>query len=350
MANDAKDAVTLRDVARAAGVHPGTASRALNDSTRSLVRPETVERVVAAAGTLGYRPNYLARSFKTHQTRSVGVVIPDIANPLFPPMVLGVEDRLTAEGYVTVLANTQNDARRRERIFAEMLERHVDGLIVATAQREDPALVTLAHSGVAVVLVNRIVEDRSFSSASVDDAAGVRAVVNHLVGLGHERIAHVAGPQSMSTGYARRQGFLASMRSAGRPVDPDLVVAADSFTIEEGERRAASILGRAALAPTAIVAGNDMLALGCYSALEQAGLRCPEDVSVVGFNDMPFIDRLNPPLTTVRIPHYELGAQAAQLLVDQLHQPDVPLKVLLLVPSLVVRGSTAPARAPVQVG
>lgn len=349
MVHDAKDVVTLREVAKAAGVHPGTASRALNEATKSLVRPETVERVVAAATSLGYRPNYLARSFKTRQTRSVGVVIPDINNPLFPPMVLGIEDRLTAEGYVTVLANTQNEASRRERIFAEMLERHVDGLIVATAKREDPELVALSQSGVAVVLVNRVVDDRSFSSASVDDAAGVRAVVDHLVRLGHERIGHLAGPQSMSTGYARYHGFLASMQAIGRPVDPDLVVAADSFTIDEGERCAAMLLERGT-APTAIVAANDMLALGAYSVLEHAGLRCPEDISVVGFNDMPFIDRLNPPLTTVRIPHHELGAHAAQLLVDQLRQPDIPLKVLLLVPSLVVRGSTARVRTPLQVG
>jgi LacI family transcriptional regulator len=344
-----KDVVTLREVARAAGVHPGTASRALNDATRSLVRPETVERVVAAASALGYRPNYLARSFKTRQTRSVGVVIPDINNPLFPPMVLGIEDRLAADGYVTVLANTQNEAARRERIFTEMVERHVDGLIVATARRQDPELVALAQSGMAVVLVNRVVEDRSFSSASVDDAAGVRAVVDHLVQLGHERIAHVAGPQSMSTGFARYQGFLASMQAAGKAVDPDLVAAADTFTIDEGDRCATIVLERGA-APTAIFAANDMLALGCYSALERAGLHCPDDVSVVGFNDMPFIDRLSPPLTTVRIPHYDLGAQAAQLLVDQLHQPDEPMKVLLLVPSLVVRGSTSRVKAPVRIG
>jgi LacI family transcriptional regulator len=139
------------------------------------------------------------------------------------------------------------------------------------------------------------------------------------------------------------------MHAAGRVVDPDLVAAAESFTIDEGERCATLLLERGA-APTAIIAANDMLALGCYSALERAGLRCPDDVSVVGFNDMPFIDRLSPPLTTVRIPHYDLGAQAAQLLVDQLHQPDEPMKVVLLVPSLVVRGSTAPAKAPLQIG
>lgn len=349
MTDDAREAVTLREVARMAGVHPGTASRALNEATRSLVRPATVERVVAAATALGYRPNYLARSFKTRQTRSVGVVIPDINNPLFPPIVLGIEDRMTAEGYVVVLANTQNDAQRRERIFTEMVERHVDGLIVATARRNDPELVALAQRGVPVVLVNRVVEDRSFSSVSVDDAAGVRAVVDHLVALGHERIGHVAGPQSMSTGFARHQGFVTSMQAAGRSVDPLLVEAAEGFTIDEGSRCASAILERG-VPFTALFAANDMLALGCYTALHQAGLRCPEDVSVVGFNDMPFIDRLNPPLTTVRIPHHELGTQAAQLLVDQLAGRDEPRKVLLLVPSLVVRASCAPAAATLEIG
>jgi LacI family transcriptional regulator len=345
----AREAVTLRDVARAAGVHPGTASRALNETTRSLVRPETVERVVAAAGALGYKPNYLARSFKTRRTRSVGVVIPDINNPLFPPIVLGVEDRLASGGYVTLLANTQNDPDRRQRIFEGMLERRVDGLIVATARRQDPGLVEIAAQGVPIVLVNRVVEDRSFSSVSVDDAAGIRMVVEHLVELGHERIGHIAGPQSMSTGYARYQGFLASMAASGRAVEPSLVSFAESFTLAEGERCAAVLLARDER-PTAIVAANDMLAIGCLTAVEAAGLRCPQDISVVGFNDMPFMDRLNPPLTTVHIPQYDLGAQAAELLIDELHHADMPLEMRLVTPSLVVRGSTAPVPAPLRAG
>ena len=346
MVDDAKGAVTLREVARAAGVHPGTASRALNDATRSLVRPETVERVVAAAGALGYKPDYLARSFKTRRTRSVGVVIPDINNPLFPPMVLGVEDRLASDGYVTLLANTQDEPDRRERILEGMVDRRVDGLIVATALREDPLLVEIARRGMAIVLVNRVVEQRVFSSASVDDAAGVRMVVEHLDSLGHDRIAHVAGPQSMSTGLLRYAGFTSSMAAYGHDLRPGMVAFAESFTIEEGERCASRLLATGDR-PTAIVAGNDMLALGCYTALESAGLRCPDDVSVVGFNDMPFIDRLSPPLTTVRIPHYDLGVQAAELLLEQLRHPDAPLKVMQLVPSLVVRGSTARSALPV---
>jgi LacI family transcriptional regulator len=335
--------VTLQEVARAAGVHPGTASRALNAATRSLVRPATVERVTAAAEALGYKPNYLARSFKTRRTLSVGVIIPDINNPLFPPMVRGVEDRLAADGYVALLANTENDADREQRIFDGMLDRQVDGLVIATARREDPRLAELSAHGPPTVLINRVVEDHHFSSVSVDDAAGVAMVVDHLAELGHRRIAHVAGPQTLSTGHARHEGFLASLRAHDIAVDDALVVFADSFSVEEGERCARQLL-QGPRAPTAIVAANDMIALGCLSALGDARLRCPDDVSVVGFNDMPYIDRISPPLTTVRIPHYDVGLRAAEILLDQMTGRDAPLKIVLLAPTLVVRQSTGPVR------
>lgn len=336
-----KAPVTLRDVALAAGVHPGTASRALSDATRSLVRPETVERVTAAAAVLGYKPNLLARSFKTRRTMSVGVVIPDINNPLFPPMVRGVEDRLFQSGYVALLANTEGDPDRQARIFASMVDRRVDGLVLATATRSDPSIEALGDEGVPIVLINRVVEGSLYSSVSVDDAAGLELVVEHLRSLGHVRIAHLAGPQSMSTGNARYEGYLASMTASGVDVDPDLVQFAASFTIAEGERATRSLLARRHR-PTAIVAANDMLALGCYSALEMSGLLCPDDVSIVGFNDMPFMDRLDPPLTTVRIPHYEIGERAAALLLDHLEDPQAPTQQVTLTPTLVVRASTGP--------
>lgn len=149
-----RDAVTLREVAQAAGVHPGTASRALNDVTRPLVRGETVERVLAAANALGYKPNLLARSFKTRRTNSVGIVIPDINNPLFPPMVRGVEDRLFRDGYVALLANTEGDPDRQRRIFEGMVDRRVDGLVLATAHRHDVSLAELDETGIPIVLLS----------------------------------------------------------------------------------------------------------------------------------------------------------------------------------------------------
>jgi len=341
MENIPKEAATLRDVAAAAGVHPGTASRALNDETRSLVRPETAERILSAADELGYKPNFLARSFKTRRTHSVGVVIPDISNPLFPPIVRGLEDRLFEAGYVTLLANAGGDPDRQRRIFEGMADRRVDGLVLATASRKDDDLADFAAKGVPIVLINRVVEDATFSSVSVDDEVGVRMAVDHLRALGHVRIGHVAGPQSMSTGYARYQGFVSSMAASGAAVDPDLIEFAERFSVAEGERCAAGLLARAHR-PSAIVAGNDMLALGTASAAAHAGLRCPEDLSIVGFNDMPFVDRLHPPLTTVRVPQYHVGARAAELLLEALRAPAGPVRVVVLAPELVVRGSTLP--------
>lgn len=177
----------------------------------------------------------------------------------------------------------------------------------------------------------------------MDDAAGVRMVVEHLRCLGHERIGHVAAPQSMSTGYARYDAYVSAMGEIAYLHDDRYVAFAESLSIAAGERCAESVLA-VSDRPTAIIAGNDMLALGCYSGLEHAGLRCPEDVSIVGFNDMPFVDRMSPPLTTVRIPHHEIGVAAAELLLARLRDPDAPVRAVQLPPELVVRSSTAPAR------
>ncbi len=337
--------VTIQDVARRAAVHPGTASRALNEATRSLVKPETAQRVRAAAVALGYKPNYLARSFKTKKTFSVGVVIPDINNPLFPPIVRGLEERLSTAGYVALLANTDNDIEREGRILDGLLERRIDGLVLATARRKDPVLAEIGRRGTAVVLVNRIADDQAFSSVSVDDRSGIAMVVEHLVSWGHHQIAHVAGPQSLSTGYRRYRGFVTSMRDVGLKAAKSRVSFASRFSIAEGLRCGTEVLAQQAR-PTAIVAGNDMLALGCYSALEALDLRCPDDVSIVGFNDMPFMDRLSPALTTVSIPHFDIGTQSADLLLERMAHRDAPVKTVLLHPELVVRGSTGPAGAP----
>jgi LacI family transcriptional regulator len=335
--------VTLRDVAARAGVHPATASRALNPETRLLVSEETAGRVLQAAAALGYRPNPVARSLRTRRSHTVGVLIPDLNNPLFPPIVRGLEDRLAHDGYVALIGNTDSDDERERLVFEQMRARHVDGLVLATARLRHPLLAEAARAELPVVLVNRMAEDLSFPSVTVDNERGVRMVVSHLAELGHRRIGHVAGPQEMSTGLNRYRGFVTAIEASGLALDPDLVVFAKAFSVEEGLRCCRSLLEQAG-APggvTAIAAGNDMLAVGCYAALDEAGLRCPEDISVVGFNDMPFIDRLRPPLTTIRFPHYQVGTEAAELLLERIADHACPVKILYLAPELVVRGSTA---------
>ncbi|HZA89998.1 MAG TPA: LacI family DNA-binding transcriptional regulator [Solirubrobacterales bacterium] len=334
---------TLKDVARLAGVHPGTASRALNVETRNLVNEDTARRVLSAAERLGYRPNPIARGLKTARSYTVGVVIPDLTNPLFPPIVRGIQDRLEEAAYTPLIANTENDPDRELVDFETLRARQVDGFITATARRDSSLLEKVAQLERPVVLVNRRLEGGELPAVVGDDRAGVKLAVAHLVGLGHERIAHLAGPQDLSTGYHRCEGFLEAIGDAGLEPADDLIPVGEAFVEKEGERLCGELLdsGREF---TAIVAGNDLMALGCYDAFVARGVRCPDDVSVVGFNDMPFADWFNPPLTTIRIPHYEIGTRAAELLIELLADGEeaAARQQVLLEPTLVVRDSTAP--------
>src|ERR1700756_2001513 len=317
---------TLRDVAAAARVHPATASRALNPETRILVSEETARRVTDAADRLGYRPNPVARSLRTRRSHTIGVLIPDLNNPLFPPMIRGIEDRLPEHGYVALIGNTDVDMAKERLVFDQMRARHVDGFVLATAISGSPILAEAAEDDVPVVLMNRTSQDYPFSSVSVDNEQGVRAAVAHLVSLGHTRIGHIAGPQNVSTGVARLRGFHAGMAAHKLPVADGQVVYASAYSLEEGVRCGEELLGGGEF--TAVVAGNDMLAVGCYGAFDELGLRCPEDISIIGFNDMPFVDRLRPPLSSVRFPHYQLGTEAATLLLERIDAQDNPVKIL----------------------
>jgi LacI family transcriptional regulator len=331
---------TLRDVAAAAKVHPATASRALNPETRLLVSEDTARRVAAAAARLGYRPNPVARSLRTRRSYTVGVLIPDLNNPLFPPIVRGLEDKLAAAGYIALLGNTDADPDRERLLFEQMRARHVDGFVLATATLHDQMLDEAAAAEMPVVLMNRLSQDYSFPSVSVDNEQGARMAVTHLARLGHTRIAHIAGPQEASTGVSRLRGFRDGMAQSGLAVDEGLIAYATRYTVEEGTRCCRELLASPG-SFTAIAAANDMLAVGCYAAFEEAGLECPDQVSLIGFNDMPFIDRLRPALTTVRFPHYQLGTEAAQLLLERIGEGEGPVKILYLAPELIVRGSTA---------
>ena len=338
--------VTLRDVAHAAGVHPSTASRALNTETRAMVNPETVKRVLHAAKRLGYLPNSLARGLKLNRTFTVGMLIPDLTNPLFPPIVRGIEDRLMRAGYTVILANTDNDPDKEASLFSGMWWRRVDGLILATARREYPLLDVLLARDLPVVLINRTVDEPSVSAVTGDDHAGIGLAVRHLVRLGHRRIAHVAGPQTASTGLSRYQSFVSWMQSEGLDIDTELIVFSDWFQEEPGRAACRELLARG-VDFTAVVAANDLIAMGCYDELAAARLAIPDDVSVVGYNDIAMCDKLSPPLTTIRLPNYQIGVKSAELLLQAIDEPDGTPVTLRLAPKLIERSSTA---APSSVG
>lgn len=336
--------VTLRDVARVAQVHPSTASRALNSQTRSLVNSQTVKRVLAAAEQLGYQPNSLARGLKLNRTFTIGMLVPDLTNPLFPPMVRGIEDRLTTAGYTLVLANTDNDAEKERSTLDGMFLRRVDGLVLATARRKYPLLDEIQAADMPAVLINRTADDARVSGVSPDDHAGVGLVVRHLVERGHRRIAHIAGTQAVTTGLFRYQAFVSWCRSEGIEFHDDLVVFADWFREDSGVKACRELLSRE-VEFTAIVAANDLLALGCYDVLAEHGRRVPHDVSVTGYNDIPLCDKVAPALTTVRTPKYQMGVKAAELLLETMEDRETTPVSLRLSPTLVERDSTAAVAA-----
>jgi LacI family transcriptional regulator len=337
-----KTRITINDVANEARVHASTVSRVLNAETREMVSKPVADRVLAVARKLGYLPNPLAAGLRTRRSRTVGVLIPDLTNPVFPPIVRGVAQTLAQAGYVVVLADSNNDVRSAQTIVESLMARQVDGLVLATARREDPVVEECLQHGVPLVLVNRVAEKTPVASVTTDDNLGINLALGHLIELGHRRIAFVGGPQSTSTGYVRYRAFLSAVKQRGLDIDRSLIVNGKSFSESEGKEALAKIIDTSGpgVTFTAVVAANDLLALGCFDALQERGLRCPDDISVTGFNHMPFVDRFTPSLTTVHIPHNELGIRSAELLLERMERPDIPPRSICLQPSLVVGGST----------
>jgi LacI family transcriptional regulator len=297
-----------------------------------------------AAAALGYRPNPIARGLKTNRSFTIGVLIPDLTNPLFPPIVRGIEDALAQAGYTALLANSDNDPDKERLHFETMKDRQVEAFIMATAERDHPLIEDAIAQDVPIVLVNRTVDSSRAFAVITDDRRGTALAVKHLVDLGHTRIAHIVGPERYSTGQARHAGFIDALNRAGMKPDRQIIRFTHNFTESEGARVFRKLLDDGKDF-SAVFAGNDLLALGCYDVISEVGLRCPDDISIVGFNDIPFLDKLRPPLTTIRIPHYEIGVRATELVLQRLRDPSASPVTLLLEPELVVRGSTAPPRS-----
>jgi LacI family transcriptional regulator len=273
-------------------------------------------------------------------------VVPDITNPLFPHIIRGIEDALSVHDYVAIIVNTDSRLRREASVLEMLRNRGVEGMVVASAERQDEALEKMVEAGIPIVTVNRRVEDPTVASVISDETEGVRLALDHLVGLGHRRIAAIAGPQGLSTGRDRYEALMRLFAEGPEDLILSGVTFAEGFNEAEGERCMNELL---ATAPdfTAVIAANDRLAIGAISQIKAHKLRCPEDISITGYNDMALVDRLDPPLTTVRIQQYIAGARAAEMLIGFIEnrgEGGVVRHVVLPV-DLVVRGSTAPARA-----
>jgi LacI family transcriptional regulator len=335
-----KKRITLKELAESMGVHSSTVSRVMNPATRHLIGDEVVERVLKAARQLNYSPNRTAATLRTKRSDIVGVVLPDISNPVFPPILRGIEDELAKKGLIPLIANAEGDKVRQQFVIDQMVGRHVDGLILATTGRKDPVLEHCLKEGIPVVVVNRSDDSGRVSCVVSDNLSAMQLALTHLIGLGHRRIGHLAGPSELSTGFQRREGFLATLREAGLDEKQCPVVQSTAYSRPAGEAACRELLAKRPRV-TAIVAANDLVALGCYDALREAGLRCPDDISIVGHNDMLLMDSVAPPMTTIHVPLYEMGVRVAALVMETIEGKIArPINVVMR-PELVVRASTA---------
>lgn len=336
---------TMRDVAERADVHLSTASRALDPQQSGRLAAETVRRVAAAAAELGYAPDLLAAGLKRRRTRTVGVVVADFENPFTGPLSRGVGSVLAEHEHVALFAETEERGDRLEAILKHFSQRRADAIVVTAAHVGDGAILTAAMRDVPIVLAIRGVPEIELPTVLHDDFNGASLAAAHLLDQGHARFAQLCGPADIDTFQRRRDGFTARLaRERLRPVTGGS--SATAPTAAEGRRLMELVLTEAAATstkpPTAVFAPSDVMAVGAIEALVAHGLSCPTDVSIVGYNDIPLVGHLSPPLTTIRLHSEELGRTAGRLALQVIADPGLTNEVLRLPAVLVERGSTRP--------
>jgi LacI family transcriptional regulator len=338
--------VTLEDVARVAGVHYSTVSRALDPAKAWRVGASTRVHVETVALEMGYRRHMGASGLKRGRTSTVGVVVADLGNPFISPVLRGLANRLEQADLMLLITETQDDPARLARVLNHVVERRVDAVVVSAARLgNSPILMDLVRRKIPLILVDRNVPQTGLPSCTHDNRQGGALAADHLIGLGHRRVAQLRGPADVSSFADRGRGFAETAEAAGA-VNVEVSVAAPTPSEEEGRRLMRMLLSQEPELPTAIFAHNDLMALGALDALAEAGLRCPQDISVIGYDDLPHVGRLRPPLTTIRLQGEELGRLAGEMTVSAITSPERPPTSLTLPPSLIVRESTAPSRDP----
>jgi LacI family transcriptional regulator len=327
--------VTIHDVAQAAGVSVSTASRAL--SGRRKVSPEARRAVLAASERLGYRANTVARSLRMRSTATIGMVVPGISNPYFPLLVEAVERTLSAAGRELLLCDSQNDVAVESARVDALLDRRVDGLLFIPCEREGSAeTLRRACAQARVVQVDRYVDEVGVDFVGVDNRAAMVQVVAHLVAGGCRSFSFVSSVPSDSSAELRLRAYEDAVRNEFPDRAPDVLLG--TYSLDWGREAARRLLDRPEL-PDAVVCGADVIALGVITALGEAGVRVPDQVSVTGFDDIAFAEISSPPLTTLRQPADAIGAMSVQLLYEGLSGVTGPQHVTLL-PRLIARGST----------
>lgn len=337
----ARKAVRLKDVAEAAGVDTSTVSRVLNSEAGHRVAAETRDRVVAAATALGYRPNAMARALRTARTNTLGIAVPQLDNPVFPQIIIGATSAAHARGY-ELLISLVDQSSDKSSVYERLAHANrVDGLLVSTIEDDATLRRVLKRTSLPFVFVNRRL--RGVPNYVVhDNFAAAKVSTEYLLSLGHRRIGHLAGRITGYNGSQRLAGYEAALRAAGIAPEPALISEA-GYTLEGGVRAAEAMLA-AKRRPTAILAATVMSGSGALKALHAAGVRVPDDMSVMSIHDLPIAEMLHPPLTALRLPLQEMGRMATDGLIDIIEGVTKSVSVVLSPEQLVVRSSTASSK------
>jgi DNA-binding LacI/PurR family transcriptional regulator len=332
--------ITMKHIAAEAGVSLGTVSHVMSGNVH--VRSALRQRVMTAVRNLGYQPSLLARDLRRNKSSIIGMVIPDITNPFFPAVVRGVEDIAYQNSFRLILCNTDDDSGKEKSYLRELYSYHIAGLVlIPTVNSHVVDLAEVRASNVPVICLDRRPTDWEGDSVTVDNVQGSFAATAHLTKLGHRTIALITGSQLLDTAAARLEGFRSAIRKAKLEVAPEYIQEGRYDRLSGYEKTRVLLQQRPR--PTAIVCSNDLVAIGVLSGLKEAGLRCPEDVSVIGFDDIETCELTDPPLTTVFQPGYQMGAKGAALLIKRIRgDAEPPLKIVLPTELKVRRSAAAP--------
>jgi LacI family transcriptional regulator len=339
---------TIKEVARQAKVSVGTVSNVVSGSAP--VSPKLRERVLKAISHLDYQPNHVARSLKVRQTRMLGMVVSDITNPFFPQMVRGAEDAALSHNYLLVTINTDDHLEREKQILSVLRTRRVDGILLVMSPNDGDVthIRNTIAAGIPVVCLDRLPPSLSVDSVATDNVKGAEMCVRHLISMGHLHIGIITGSVKLQTASDRLKGYENALTEAGVPIDRNLIREGD-FRLEAGYRLSKGLL-LSAKRPSALFATNALMGLGAVKAAEELGLRCPQDVAIAMFDDLPIAEALRPHLTAVAQPAYSIGFQGAELLIGRIEGSVNGKKpiTIRLEPELRVResslGSVSPAR------
>lgn len=329
--------LTIKDIAEKAGVSYATVSRALNNHRD--VNEDTKKKILKIAREMGYQPNAIAQGLVKKETKTIGLLIPDITNPFFPEVARGIEDAAGEAGYTIFLCNTNWDTERESNYLDVLLQKQVDGIIMAPSSENLNHLKKILDSGIKIVFISRMIKHPNSISIIIDNVSGAQMAVEHLVKKGHKKIAFIGGFQDISASSERLKGYKYALEENNLEINKAYIKNGD-FKRETGHVMMHNLLNLDQK-PTAVFAANDLLALGAIQAIKEEGLSVPSDIAVIGFDDIEFASLPEIQLTTVAQPKYDMGKMAFETLIKQLKgEGDNIGKKILLEPRLIIRGTT----------